>query len=301
MKQGSKGEDFAKELWNEGLVGVLFGTWSIEHVLDEGGKPDPAKLTARAIEEQCPQPKGIGFNDRFLNAPRTFLLKVALNDGVVVTFDKALHLGTIGEGFGPDPDPPRGEYDEHFKCRPVHTQKTFPLADLPASYRLVPATGRSALQRIERYKQLTRLLDEHDDARGVKQALTHLPTREFLGMISDKQWEVLCNEYLRDKVGLRSLLLAVGGSLEDVDICGVDRDGARVLVQCKNDPKPWSREQVERWVKEVPSSPEDRLQFFIQGGVEGWDHDLGCRVVDGEEIAQWLDENQTYLRQVKIL
>jgi hypothetical protein len=29
MKQGTEGEDFAKELWQQGLVGVLFGTAAV--------------------------------------------------------------------------------------------------------------------------------------------------------------------------------------------------------------------------------------------------------------------------------
>ena len=48
MKHGESGEDYASELWDKGLVGVMFGTWRIEHVLNEVGEPDPAKLTSEA-------------------------------------------------------------------------------------------------------------------------------------------------------------------------------------------------------------------------------------------------------------
>jgi hypothetical protein len=61
MKQGAGGEDFARDLWQEDhLVGVMFGTWRIDHVLDEEGKkPDPGKLTAEVIDKKSPQAKGI--------------------------------------------------------------------------------------------------------------------------------------------------------------------------------------------------------------------------------------------------
>lgn len=252
MKQGAKGRDFAKELWQtHKLVGVMFGTWTIDHVLNDEDEPDPEKLTAEAIEKQCPQPEGIDngrdFNDEFLRAPRTFLLDVSENDQVVVVFDEAIHIGTIGKGYKPDLNPPRGDYEEHFKCRPVRDTKSFPLADLPASYRLIVGTGRSAIQRINRYENLIRLLDDNDSAEGVKRALGDTTTQEFLGLLSAEQWEVLCCEYLRDKVGLRLLLLAVGGTLKDVDIYGVDQDNLRVLAQCKNDPEPWKRERLVEW------------------------------------------------------
>jgi hypothetical protein len=66
MKQGSEGKPFTEELWQQGLVGVLFGTWSIEHVLDDAGKLDPNKISAKYIEEQCPQPSGMNKERRSL-------------------------------------------------------------------------------------------------------------------------------------------------------------------------------------------------------------------------------------------
>jgi hypothetical protein len=40
-------------------------------------------------------------------------------------------------------------------------------------------------------------------------------------------------------------LLAVGGTLKDVDIYGVDQDNLRVLAQCKNDPEPWKLDYAD--------------------------------------------------------
>jgi hypothetical protein len=300
MKQGSRGEDFAKELWQQGFVGVLFGTWRIDDVLDEQGKPDPNKLKAEAIEKRRPQPQGIPFDDAFLWAPRVFLLKVSVGDRVVVVFDDAIHIGTIGKEFLDDPNGPRGPYKEYFKCRTLQDKKEpFHLWELPASYRLVG--GRRAIQRIHAFKELIRLLDDHHDAQGVREALLSMPTPEWLGTRSDKQWEVLCDRYLRDKVGLRSLLLAVGGTLKDLDIYGVSQEGKRVLAQCKNHSEPWKRERLMNLVARIPRSHEDHLYCFLRGGVEDGREGLGCRVVDGETISAWLDRNPEYLQQLKTM
>lgn len=302
MKQGTRGEDFAKELWQRGLVGVLFGTWRINDVLDEEGKPDPNKLTAESIENRSPQPVGITFNDKFLWAPRVFLLNVSVNDRVVVVFDEAIHIGTVGEGFRDDPNGPRGPYKEYFKCRPLQDRKEpFYLADLPASYRLVSSMGRRAIQGIHAYKGLIRLIDEYSNAQEVREALVGMSTSDWLDALSDKQWEVLCDQYLRDTVGLHSLVLAVGGTLKAVDIYGVDQDGKRVLAQCKNDSEAWKRDRLMNLVAGIPRSPEDHVYCFLRGGVEGGSDGLDCQVVDGKIISAWLDDHPDYLQHLKTL
>lgn len=302
MRQGKGGEDFARELWQEHhLVGVMFGTWRIDDVLDEHGRPDPEKITADAIESVCPQPEEIPFDDAFLWAPRTFLLKVADGDRVVVVIDDAIRIGTVDEGFFDDPNGPRGPYEEYFKCRPMKDQKCFPLSELPASYRLVGGMGRRAIQAITAYEKLVRLLDDHGDAEGVRETLVGMSKREFLDMLSDKQWEVLCDQYLRDKIGLRSLVLGVGGTLKDVDIYGVAPDGQRVLGQCKNDSKPWKRARLRKLLDRIPRNQEDHLYFCCRGGVEDGRDGLDCRVVDGTDILEWLDDDPDYLGHLKSL
>lgn len=300
MRQGKGGEDFARELWQEHhLVGVMFGVWRIDDVLDEHGEPDPKKLTADAIESICPQPPEIPIDDTFLWAPRTFLLKMAVGDRVVVVIDDAIRIGTVEEGFRDDPNGPRGPYGEYFKCRPVKDRKSFPLSELPASYRLVGSMGRRAIQGITAYEKLVRLLDDHGDAEGVRETLVRMPKREFLDMLSDKQWEVLCDQYLRDKAGLRSLVLGVGGTLKDVDIYGVAPDGKRILAQCKNDSRPWERGRAKKLMAGVPRSPEDHLYFCCRGGIVGGSDGLDYRVMDGDDILKWLDDDPDYLGRLK--
>ncbi|KAL8965404.1 MAG: hypothetical protein Q9183_003869 [Haloplaca sp. 2 TL-2023] len=304
MKQGATGKDYAEELWNQSLVGLMFGTWTIDYALGGDGEPDPDKIDASHLEAVCPQPqeiKEIPFDDRFLQAPRRFLLDMSVDDRVVVAFNDAIHIGTIGEGFLRDPNGSREPYGEYFKCRPVQDKKSFPLEELPGSYRLLTSAGRSAIQRTHAYRELVNLLDVSNSAKEVEDAVRGTSNTRFLDMLSDKQWEVVSEQYLRDTIGLRSLLLAVGGTLKSIDIYGVDGNGKRVLAQCKNDSKAWTVNRLEELISGIPTNSEDRLYFFCRGGVEQGDREPGCTVVDGRDIVGWLDNDPDYAEQLKAL
>lgn len=280
MKEGKGGEDFTERMWRQKLIGVLWGTWTIDCVLDTGtGKLDPDKLTAQAIKQTCPQPPELGFNESFLQVPRKFLLEetpgkhVMFGDRVIVSFDQALHIGTVGEICTSTPEFVGEKFGERFKCRHVLNPKPFSLAKLPASYRLVSGTGQGTLQRAIAYKSLVALLDQANTEEDVKQELAKKPLREFLSMLSDKQWEVVCEEFLRSTSGYRSLLLGVGGSLKDIDLCGVDRDGTRLVAQCKNSSRKWKLRDVAEWATNVASEPDDSLYFFNRGGFDASEKD----------------------------
>ena len=60
------------------------------------------------------------------------------------------------------------------ETRPVENRKAFPLSELPASYRLISGTGRSAIQRIRTYRPLVEILDRQEFAEGVRQELGRL-------------------------------------------------------------------------------------------------------------------------------
>lgn len=305
MRLGSGGEDFTATLWEQDLAGVLFGTWSIEHVLGKDGEIDPDMLNADAIREKCPQPPELPFDDAFLRGPRTFLLKAQPGDRVVVSYGGMLCIGELAAGFRDDPDPPRGPYRERFKCRPVVRRKSFPLGELPSSYRLVAATGRSTIQKITAYRPLVELLDRCGSAEKVIDALLAMPTPEFLALLSPKQWEVLCGEYLREKEGFRPLLLAVGGTLAGLDLYGVGQGDSRLLAQCKNNSAPYDTGLVAEWEKTIPKTDTDRLFFFARGGLKKSHQedipDLKSEVVTGRDVEDWLASDGPYQRQLKIL
>jgi hypothetical protein len=95
------------------------------------------------------------------------------------------------------------------------------------------------------------------------------------------------------------LVLGVGGTLKDVDIYGVAKDGRRVLAQCKNDSSPYTGKRLARLIAGIPRTPEDHLYFCCRGGVEGDRGDLDCQVVDGNDILNWLDDDPDYFRYLR--
>ncbi len=299
MKQGSKGRNLAPELWNEGLVGVLFGTWTLDEVLTDGTL-DKAKVTFERLKEYPPQGEPV-FKKEWLDSSRRFLIEMSDGDRVVVEFDGSLHLATVTDHFERDPDPSTRNYGEQFKCRRIRDPRPpFPLENLPSSYRLISGIGRGTVQRVKAYKPHVELLDRCGSSQEVTEAFSKMSTGELLEMLSPEQWEVLCSEYLRSTKGVRPLLLAVGSTLKDIDIYGATRDGVRVLAQCKNDATPRRAQTVDEWEYGLVESSEDILYFFARGGVKG--HKEGrCTVVDGEEILRWLESQEDYERHLKTL
>jgi hypothetical protein len=130
-----------------------------------------------------------------------------------------------------------------------------------------------------------------------------MPTEKLLEVLSPKQWETMCAEYLRVTEGVRPLLLAVGSTLKDIDIYGVNRDGRRVLAQCKNDAKTRDANTVNDWVEDLVADPEDALYFFARKGVKGQVREDRCRIVDDKEILRWLlsPAQANYVRYLKTL
>ena len=128
-----------------------------------------------------------------------------------------------------------------------------------------------------------------------------MPTEKLFEMLAPKQWEAICAEYLRATEGVRPLLLAVGSTLKDIDIYGVNRDGKRVLAQCKNDSRPRNAQTISEWIGNLVADPDDMLYFFARKGVKGTVPEGNCRVVDDKEILAWLQSQKDYKRYLKTL
>lgn len=203
MRQGPGGWNFTKKIWDAGYVGIMFGAWAVEELLEETGLLDTSKLNVAWFQglSQYPTP---WFSQYHLGQVRTFLLEVRVGDGVIVYFDEALHVGTVQSGFLTYP----GNFgDERIKCRPVGLCRSFGLRDLPSSFRLLRLTGQQTIQKIKSYSKQAALLFQQLDAARVRKQLETVGNEVLLAMLSPQQWEKLCEEYLRDRLGYRSLLL----------------------------------------------------------------------------------------------
>ena len=82
MKQGSEGKDFTSELWNQNLIGIMFGTWTIYHVSDGAGGIDESRLSLEHLSNY--RPKGEpAFEKNRLNTSRRFFIEMVTSDRVV--------------------------------------------------------------------------------------------------------------------------------------------------------------------------------------------------------------------------
>jgi hypothetical protein len=295
MKQGTNGPDFAQEVWAKNRIGIMYGTWRLKHISGADGRIDPMKLSAAHINEVCPQ-RVHGFSEKWMKPIKKFFLEVQPDDRVVTVFGGSIHLGTVGPYLIDDEtERLNGEF---FKCRNVHDIKRFQLTDLPSVYRLI-GNMQGTLAKIRAYLPHVELLERCADAQSVCAALQSMSVDDFLGMLGPEQWEVLCAEYLRDRIGFRFLLLQAGKTLKDVDLVGVDRTYRKVIAQCKNQSTPWAATDVKRWLASASIGANDIAVFCSRGGVSGDLARLPCAIVDGREIASWLMGSDQYFRSIK--
>lgn len=191
MKQGSEGKDFAPELWDQDLIGVMFGTWTIDDVRNGADGIDESKITYEGLSQYKTHNEP-AYKKSWSDSSRRFLVEMSEADKVVIEFKGALHIATVTDEFEGNPDSVRPKHEEHFKCRRIREPKTsFPLEKLPSSYRLISTTGRGAVQRINAYEPLVALLDRCETPEEVTEACCNMPTEKVLGVLAPKQWEAI--------------------------------------------------------------------------------------------------------------
>ncbi|MBM3227779.1 hypothetical protein FJZ27_02860 [Candidatus Peribacteria bacterium] len=78
------------------------------------------------------------------------------------------------------------------------------------------------------------------------------------GSLNPSKQEIVCQEYLRAKYGLRYLLARVGGSMEDLDIIGISRNGSPIAAQVTFTP---SKSKLDKKAK-VLNAYKGELFFF---------------------------------------
>lgn len=292
MKFQWRDHDLGTQLWEEGLVGIRHGHWTVADVVAKDGR-----ITTEAVDALD---EDLLYKPASRSTIRMFLCDAEDGDIVVWPRKKTIHLGRLDgqardyTGFDPRAD----DGGDPAKVRPLRERKTFRLDDLPSGYRLLPTAQRGTFSRTHAYRDLVEIAAECDDASEVRQQFSTLSIEEFLPMLSAKSWETLCDQFLRDEVGLRSLVLQPGGTLKDDDIIGVDEEGKLVVAQCKNDSNPRSAASVERW--RDGHAAEARCFYFARGGVDG-EVNAQCEVVDGAQIVRWLKTEPRYAEALRTL
>jgi hypothetical protein len=125
-----------------------------------------------------------------------------------------------------------------------------------------------------------------------------MPLDEALDVLGPTAWESLCEAYLTIEHGFVPTGLATGRTLPGVDIVGrsTTQSGARILAQCKKDPR---RGGIEKeFLKAIADLPKNGMAFYFAYG--GCDGSVAPRIkmIDKETIQQWskTKSGQRYFR-----
>jgi hypothetical protein len=109
---------------------------------------------------------------------------------------------------------------------------------------------------------------------------------EFLELLGPSSWESVCQAYLSLEHRFVPTGLRCGGTLPDLDIVGRrSTDGARIIAQCKKDPK--AEPIADSFLETAGRSRKGQKAFYFAFG--------GCRgeipshvsVIDRDTIAAW--------------
>jgi hypothetical protein len=141
----------------------------------------------------------------------------------------------------------------------------------------------------------------HKARDNIECLIENKPLREDWSSLFPAQQEAVCAEYLRDPdfeecARLEFLLLPVGRTLKDVDICGMARDGKEIFAQVtnykKNDPK--CRKKIET-LKHYKHGRSQLAFFCVCSGVLEED---GIVFVPTERVFSWLKKHEAYYRRL---
>jgi hypothetical protein len=132
----------------------------------------------------------------------------------------------------------------------------------------------------------------------VTERFSKMSTHEWLDTVGPVGWEGLCLAYLIRTEDFVPTGLVAGRTLPTVDIAGRNRDGQRILAQCKKSPHPMD---IDDDFLQACGDPSDatRGYYFAYGGIKTKSVPVAIRVLTREDFARWLEaepEGQKYLQ-----
>jgi len=295
MVFGPGGKDVSKLAWENDIVGIWYGGWSVLE-FDEALRHKTIAQQIAHLSQSPAQSKLFEIGPREFNTCLRFS-KIEPTDWVYVYFDDALHFARVqgdletsdSEVFNlknssfPDAPP------ELFKYRRITEKKSFRLGQLPPSFLILRSAGRNNVyEHSDSYWHLVKLLAECRTEAEVCERFRSLSLVDWLSWASDKTWEAICEAYLILERDFVPVGLKVGGTLADLDIVGYSKDGTRILAQCKKHPAPLHIEPSFASLCATFSNPKE-LYYFAFGGVVQGPPDI--RVIDGTFMQSWMEKS----------
>jgi hypothetical protein len=109
-----------------------------------------------------------------------------------------------------------------------------------------------------------------------------------VGSLLPSQTEVLCYEYMRKKRYLTSLLLPIGRTLRNVDVCGLDDEGQVVLAQVT-----YRNTAIDDKIRrlKIEKEPGARMYFFSRSTDRT---EPGIEFISIEQVFKELDSDPLY-------
>jgi hypothetical protein len=306
MKYSPTDEDFTKRVWEQGLVGIWFGSWDIDDLYAAYRAYRPKKnneVTNLEIERYINKlliDRGLPNNMRakFVPTIKTFDEELDEDVWVFTYFDGALHFGQIAD-INPRDDPRFDCEKEHFKVKPIKNCKSFDVAKLPDAFRLLASAGQQTLHQLKSYEVLVSILIAATDEDDALAAIRSLSLPDWIDALGPKGWESVCTAYLILEHGFLPTGLLVGGTLADFDIVGHDLDGVAIYAQCKKKPTPYQFSEQDRQNFAILPA-ETKKFFFPYAGPAEWPLS-GVSVVPYSRIREWFETTQNGRRYQTII
>lgn len=281
IKYGGQGE-LTREAWERNEVGIWYGAWTVQELKQALKTNAPLRHLSRANKvgglKWDMTPKFLALVKRFIG--------IEEGDWVIVYFEGVLGLARVASRLRSSASHPLNRNGEVFHYRKITRKKTFSLNRLPDAYRVLRSAGRGNVYQLRRGAELASLLGRSSSPADVTRKLKTKPLHDALELLGPTTWESLCEAYLTIEHGFVPTGLATGRTLAGVDIVGRRmRDGARILAQCKKDPR--SGGIADGFLEAIADLGKNGIAFYFAYG--GCDEQVprGVEVVDREAILQW--------------
>jgi hypothetical protein len=287
--------DRGVDFWTRREIGIWYGGWTATDwlaVADKSDRDIAEYLSSLPRQIACSWP----VPSRYVQTMRRFA-SITADDWVVGYYGGSIHLGRLDGPVQSSLDHPLNCGKEVFKFRRLQERKSFPLSELPDSYRLIPSAGRSNVHQYHGTTlNLIRWLAASSNSNEVAERVAETPVGEWLDLLGPSEWESVCLGFLIEKEGYLPTGLSVGRTLPELDIVGTSRhSGWKILAQCKKSPYP---ENISPEFMEMcePLQSKGHIYYFAYSGfketIPGW-----IQPITKDDMLAWLasDSGLSYM------
>jgi hypothetical protein len=295
MTYGPTGENLTEEVWTKKRIGIWFGAWRSSDLAKIDGlssKEAAKKLTALPAQKKLGPVSG-----KHVDVIRRFQ-NLSCADWVFSYFSQAIHLGQVASSTLIVDDDAFARKGEPFKTRKLKNLKSFELDRLPESFRLLSSAGRGTLHQLGATRILMDMLVRSSTVEDAVREYQGLGWEEWLEALGPKGWETLCLAYLIYEKNFVPTGVGIGGTLADFDIVGRDRNGRRILAQCKKSPGPHRVDDNER--KAYRQSKNADVYLFAYNDALGAPDNV--LTITGAKIGEWFrssNAGRSYLKLIR--